>query len=180
MDVVADQIDVIGRGVMGLSVGCARCHDHKFDPIPTRDYYALAGIFTSTETMWGLAGNEKLTAPPTDLHVLKTAPSVATRGVRRNCDCAGIGDRQTEGDPETEVASKGLRWRWEFVKARRSPTAKSTSMAMQRSLGKPVPRGFLTALRSDSSEPRRPTASKAGDSNSPSGLPIPNIRSRLV
>lgn len=76
MDVVADQIDVVGTGVMGLSVGCARCHDHKFDPIPTSDYYALAGIFTSTETMWGVAANEKLTAPVTDLHVLKTAPNV--------------------------------------------------------------------------------------------------------
>ena len=76
MDVVADQIDVVGRGILGLSVGCARCHDHKFDPIPTRDYYALAGIFTSTETMWGLAANEKLTAPTTDLHVLKTAANV--------------------------------------------------------------------------------------------------------
>jgi hypothetical protein len=76
MDVVADQIDVVGRGVMGLSVGCARCHDHKFDPIPTRDYYALAGIFTSTETMWGVAANEKLTAPVTDLHVLQAAPKV--------------------------------------------------------------------------------------------------------
>ncbi len=76
MDVVADQIDVIGRGVMGLSVGCARCHDHKFDPIPTRDYYALAGIFTSTETMWGVAAHERLTAPVTDLHVLQAAPKV--------------------------------------------------------------------------------------------------------
>ena len=76
MDVVADQIDVIGRGVMGLSVACARCHDHKFDPIPTRDYYALAGIFTSTQTLWGLAANEGLTAPPTDLHVLKATPSI--------------------------------------------------------------------------------------------------------
>ena len=77
MDVVADQLDLIGRGVLGLGIGCARCHDHKFDPIPLRDYYALAGIFTSTETMWGLAGNEKLTAPPTDLHVLSTVPGVA-------------------------------------------------------------------------------------------------------
>jgi len=77
MDVVADQIDVIGSGVLGLSIACARCHDHKFDPIPTRDYYALAGIFTSTETMWGIAANEKLTAPPTDLHVLKAAAHVA-------------------------------------------------------------------------------------------------------
>jgi hypothetical protein len=76
MDIVADQIDVIGRGIMGLSVACARCHDHKFDPIPTRDYYALAGIFTSTETLWGTASHEALSAPATDLHVLDAAPHV--------------------------------------------------------------------------------------------------------
>jgi hypothetical protein len=52
MDVVADQINVVGTGLLGLSVGCARCHDHKTDPIPTRDYYALAGIFRSSETLW--------------------------------------------------------------------------------------------------------------------------------
>ncbi len=49
-DVVDHQIEKIGRTFLGLSVGCARCHDHKFDPIPTRDYYALAGIFHSTLT----------------------------------------------------------------------------------------------------------------------------------
>ncbi len=72
MDVVDDQINVVCTGVMGLSVACARCHDHKHDPIPTRDYYALAGIFSSTETLYGAAGNEKLTAPPTPLHELKS------------------------------------------------------------------------------------------------------------
>ena len=72
MDVVADQINVVSTTIMGLSVACARCHDHKHDPIPTRDYYALAGIFTSTETLWGKAANEKLTAPATPLHELKT------------------------------------------------------------------------------------------------------------
>jgi len=72
MDVVADQINVVSTAVMGLSVACARCHDHKHDPIPTRDYYALAGIFTSTETLWGRAANEGLTAPATPLHELKT------------------------------------------------------------------------------------------------------------
>ncbi|MGB1926438.1 MAG: DUF1549 domain-containing protein, partial [Rubripirellula sp.] len=67
MDIVDDQINVISTGLTGLSVACARCHDHKHDPITTRDYYALAGIFTSTETLYGAAGNEKLTAPPTPL-----------------------------------------------------------------------------------------------------------------
>jgi len=53
MDLVDEQIDVVGKAVMGLTVSCARCHDHKFDAIPTADYYALAGIFRSTETLYG-------------------------------------------------------------------------------------------------------------------------------
>jgi hypothetical protein len=51
MDVIDEQLDTIGRAFLGLTIGCARCHDHKFDPIPTRDYYALAGIFRSTQTL---------------------------------------------------------------------------------------------------------------------------------
>jgi hypothetical protein len=53
VDVVDEQIDTLGKSLLGLTLGCARCHDHKFDPIPTRDYYALAGIFASTETVHG-------------------------------------------------------------------------------------------------------------------------------
>lgn len=53
MDVVDEQLDLTTRAFLGLTVACARCHDHKFDPIPTTDYYALAGIFTSTETFFG-------------------------------------------------------------------------------------------------------------------------------
>ena len=48
-DIVDEQIDTVGKTFLGLTLGCARCHDHKFDPIPTRDYYALAGIFHSTK-----------------------------------------------------------------------------------------------------------------------------------
>ena len=55
MDIVDEQIDVATRATLGLSVACARCHDHKFDPIPTEDYYALAGIFRSTKTHYGTA-----------------------------------------------------------------------------------------------------------------------------
>ncbi|MCO6454560.1 MAG: DUF1553 domain-containing protein [Pirellulaceae bacterium] len=53
MDVVDEQVNTVGQAFLGLTLGCARCHDHKFDPIPTRDYYALAGIFRSTETLRG-------------------------------------------------------------------------------------------------------------------------------
>ena len=44
-----DRVDVVTRGLQGLTVACARCHDHKFDPIATEDYYALAGVFAGTE-----------------------------------------------------------------------------------------------------------------------------------
>jgi hypothetical protein len=43
-----DRVDIVGRGLLGLTIACARCHDHKFDPIGTEDYYALAGVFAST------------------------------------------------------------------------------------------------------------------------------------
>jgi len=51
MDVVDEQLDTIGKAFMGQTFGCARCHDHKFDPIPTKDYYAMAGILRSTKSL---------------------------------------------------------------------------------------------------------------------------------
>ncbi len=50
-DIADDQVDIIGKGFLGLTLGCARCHDHKFDPIPTKDYYGLAGIFFSSHIL---------------------------------------------------------------------------------------------------------------------------------
>ena len=47
-DIIDDRIDVVTRGLLGLTVACARCHDHKYDPIPTRDYYSLYGVFASS------------------------------------------------------------------------------------------------------------------------------------
>ncbi|MFO0800588.1 MAG: PSD1 and planctomycete cytochrome C domain-containing protein [Gemmataceae bacterium] len=47
-DIIDDRIDVVTRGLMGLTVTCARCHDHKFDPVPSADYYSLYGVFRST------------------------------------------------------------------------------------------------------------------------------------
>jgi hypothetical protein len=51
MEVIDEQVDTVGRAFLALTLGCARCHDHKFDPIPMRDYYALAGIFHSTKSL---------------------------------------------------------------------------------------------------------------------------------
>jgi cytochrome c553 len=53
LDLADEQIDVTTQAFLGITVACARCHDHKFDPIPQKDYYALAGIFRSTETCYG-------------------------------------------------------------------------------------------------------------------------------
>jgi len=47
-DILDDRIDVVTRGLLGLTVTCARCHDHKYDPIPSRDYYSLYGVFASS------------------------------------------------------------------------------------------------------------------------------------
>ncbi len=64
-DYVNDEIDVVSRTFLGLSVACARCHDHKFDPISTEDYYALAGIFFSTRLVPGpVPGNTPLVRAP--------------------------------------------------------------------------------------------------------------------
>mgnify|MGYP000932360708 CR=1 FL=1 len=51
LDIVDEQLDTLGKALLGQTLGCARCHDHKFDPVPTRDYHALAGILASTVSL---------------------------------------------------------------------------------------------------------------------------------
>jgi hypothetical protein len=67
LDQIDDRIDTLARGMLGLTIACARCHDHKFDPIPTRDYYALAGVFASTEYV------EVPLVPPEEVEAAKKA-----------------------------------------------------------------------------------------------------------
>ncbi len=64
-DIIDDRIDVVCRGTMALTVGCARCHNHKFDPIPTTDYYALYGVFdSSSERIEPLTGAATVVTDP--------------------------------------------------------------------------------------------------------------------
>ncbi|MBL9171500.1 MAG: DUF1549 domain-containing protein, partial [Verrucomicrobiales bacterium] len=71
MDIIDEQIETLGRAFLGATFGCARCHDHKFDPIATEDYYSLAAIFKSTQTMDDLKTiakwHEPVVARPEDL-----------------------------------------------------------------------------------------------------------------
>ncbi|MEZ5404283.1 MAG: PSD1 and planctomycete cytochrome C domain-containing protein [Bryobacteraceae bacterium] len=75
MDIVDEQLDTAGRAFLGLTLGCARCHDHKFDPITTADYYGLAGIFKSSKTMENFKvvakWHEYVLAPPDDIAKLE-------------------------------------------------------------------------------------------------------------
>ena len=146
MDVVADQIDMVGRGLLGLSIACARCHDHKSDPISARDYYALAGVFQSTETLWGAAGHEALTAPSTDLHVLSTPPRVPppedfVETVVLRESATGLPKKipAPKWSPGTPLAM-GVRDRDQPANSAINIQGDATK------LGDPVPRGFLAVL----------------------------------
>ena len=72
-----DRVDTVARGLLGITLACARCHDHKFDPFETEDYYALAGVFASTEMFnRPLAGkraekNGQTKSPADALHVIR-------------------------------------------------------------------------------------------------------------
>ena len=57
MDIIDEQMETIGRGFLGMTLSCARCHDHKFDPISAHDYYAMAGILRSTRTLKNYTDN---------------------------------------------------------------------------------------------------------------------------
>ena len=80
MDIVDEQLDTIGKAFLGMTIGCARCHDHKFDPIPSTDYYAMAGILNSTKSVvhanvsaWHEA---ELAVPPAEDEIIRREESV--------------------------------------------------------------------------------------------------------
>ena len=83
LDVMADEwedrVDTVTRGLMGITLACARCHDHKYDPFPAEDYYAMAGIFSSIELVNSpplrqekdAKGKSRLIFPQEALHIIK-------------------------------------------------------------------------------------------------------------
>lgn len=103
LDQVDDQIDVVGRAFLGLTLACARCHDHKTEPVTQRDYYALAGIFYSSRTLSGtpnrndgVAGGyvspEALVDLPTELHEAVGPPQKLPTGIHSMDDIRELGN----------------------------------------------------------------------------------------
>jgi hypothetical protein len=123
-DYVNDQIDVVGRAFLGLTLACARCHDHKFDPISTEDYYSLAGIFFSTRLIPGpVKGNTPLVRVP----LLPAAEIVAREAGQKRVtarlaelsrEISTFADREYRAHLERRVAEDSARYllaAWEFV-----------------------------------------------------------------
>ncbi len=146
MDVVNDQINVVSTAVMGLSVACARCHDHKHDPIPTSDYYALAGIFRSTETLWGYAANQPLTAPETPLHVLKSKKAYVPP---RDSGAKPVIDKHTLSRKKKpkNVYAPGTPLAMGVREKKKPVDCKINIKGESKKLGPSVPRGFLSACK---------------------------------
>lgn len=117
MDMVDEQINTTSTALLGLTVSCARCHDHKTDPIPTQDYYALAGIFLSSNTHYGtdgiggrynqgtlielpLAGDTKETYTDGELEELRVELAEVRQGLREHAETKRAvmsGEMESEG-----------------------------------------------------------------------------------
>src|SRR6185312_12698736 len=82
-----DSIENVGRAVLGLGLGCARCHDHKFDPVSSEDYYALYGIFRSTRYPWPGIELDKVQH---DLVPLESPARVAAHESQRKATLASL------------------------------------------------------------------------------------------
>ncbi|MEK0424390.1 MAG: hypothetical protein RJB11_481, partial [Planctomycetota bacterium] len=107
-DLIDEQIDTTTRVVLGLSVGCARCHDHKFDPIPQSDYYALAGIFQSTETFYGGARSNR-NRQPSDWIRLPIADPESSKSIMSPQDVADLKKELQERQQELAEARRAQR-----------------------------------------------------------------------
>jgi hypothetical protein len=156
LDVADEQIDLTSKAFLGLTVSCARCHDHKFDPISTKDYYALAGIFKSTVTLSGtLPRNNRVMywmERPLAPDAMVSARKAHDDAVKKLQDQL----KKTKDEAEKTRLSAEIK-----ALEAKAPPAVPMAMAVQdgkvedlrvhvrgsyKNLGDPAPRGFLTTV----------------------------------
>ena len=95
VDLADEQIDTVSQAFMGMTVSCARCHDHKFDPISQKDYTALAGILLSTETRFGTVGGVQGRNAST---LVEIPASAGLKKIDRRVDPAVYAQKKAEYD----------------------------------------------------------------------------------
>ncbi len=132
---VDDQIDTVGKAFLGLTLGCARCHDHKFDPVSQQDYYALAGIFYSTHILkdLGAQGGRVCDEPGS------ARPQGSGRG-QGKATAADRGDPGEAGRHRKEAQLRGARRR-SGPSSSRSATASKRGLAPEPPLAMAVQEG---------------------------------------
>jgi hypothetical protein len=162
-DYVNDQIDVVGRAFMGLTLACARCHDHKFDPISTEDYYGLAGIFFSTRLVPGpIPGNTPLVRvplmpkPAIDRARAKYQADLRRRDEIRR-DIARMADREEAASRERLVKTQTARYLAAAWECKRQTALAPAEFAKARDLDAGTLSKWLAFL---DSEPAKPLLAK--------------------
>ena len=154
---IEDAMDTMGRSILGLSLSCARCHDHKFDPIPTEDYYALYGILESTR--FPFPGTEGDPRPKDSVLLLppQEAESIRKPFLEELARLDAEWKRLRSADPKSGEVQEARKRREDF--ARTEPTldwafavaedrphdARLQIAGNPRNLGRAVPRRFLSA-----------------------------------
>ena len=160
---IDDTIDNLGKGVLGLSIGCARCHDHKFDPIPTTDYYALYGILKSSR--YAHPGTEIY---PHTYGFVALNPAQAENLKTLETDLSGLDNRiedmksgkikfpnddeKRKAEQENQAKLRRLSSQYPYLQKAYAVTEGTPANARvlikgePRTLGAEVPRGFLTIL----------------------------------
>ncbi len=159
-DLIDEQVDVVTRGFIGMTVSCARCHDHKFDPVNMTDYYAMAGIFRSTQTCFGVSGTKvKNDAPllplvaettPISLAMTTEEPSESSEGkkARKGDGKKGKKKKATSGPVKTLALASDAKVIGSAMGVREGKVGDSPIFARGESdePGKTVPRGFVPAI----------------------------------
>ena len=121
----ADAIDSVGRSLLGLSLGCARCHDHKYDPVSMADYYGLYGIFQSTK--WAFPGGEEQKRPSEFPALIPSADAArldaAKAAALARWDAKLAGLKQARGALDGGVAARTLDGAFEGQTMGKAPAA---------------------------------------------------------
>ncbi|MEX2187667.1 MAG: PSD1 and planctomycete cytochrome C domain-containing protein [Pirellulales bacterium] len=161
-ETLSDRLDTLGRGMLGLTLACARCHDHKFDPLPQQDYYSLAGVFNNT------AAGESPLAPPEAVDAFNQHQQAIKDCEKRINDARNkINNEKREPTPEEQRQLD--EWTAELSQLRQSAPppyatahmlrdsgASDMPIAIRGDLRKPgeqAPRRFLRILAGDDAPP---------------------------